>query len=112
MTERTISQMKGTCFASLKPVVVSQKTTLTQFNISFFSPVNLLDSYEDRYTYSFAFAATASSIVQIILNNDFSAVLGEEFREIQDKSPSYVIGKQMFHNIFHHHPSLQLRTKL
>ncbi|CAB3989220.1 Hypothetical predicted protein, partial [Paramuricea clavata] len=54
-------------------------------------PVNLLDSYEDRYTYSFAFAATASSIVQIILNNDFSAVLGEEFREIQVQSPSYVI---------------------
>ena len=53
-------------------------------------PVNLLDSYEDRFTYSFAFAATASSIVNIVLNNDFTAVFGEDFRNVQKESPSYV----------------------
>ncbi|XP_046854813.1 stimulated by retinoic acid gene 6 protein-like isoform X2 [Xenia sp. Carnegie-2017] len=53
-------------------------------------PVNLLDSYEDRYTYSFAFAATASSIVQVIVDDDFSLILGNDFRTIQQDSPSYV----------------------
>ena len=59
----------------------------------FFSPVNLLDSYEDRFTYSFAFAATASSIVNIVINEDYSAVFGDEFRKAQMETPSYVKGK-------------------
>ena len=55
--------------------------------------MNLLDSYEDRYTYSFAFAATASRIVQVILNNDFTAVLGDEIREEQKSMEPYVKGE-------------------
>ncbi|XP_028411194.1 stimulated by retinoic acid gene 6 protein-like [Dendronephthya gigantea] len=53
-------------------------------------PVNLLDSYEDRFTFSFAFAATASRIVQVLLNNDFSAVLGESVHEEQENTEGYV----------------------
>ena len=55
--------------------------------------MNLLDSYEDRFTYSFAFAATASSIVHIVLVSDYSVVFGEAFLEAQNQMPSYAIGK-------------------
>ena len=72
--------------------------------------MNLLDSYEDRFTYSFAFAGTASSIVQIILNQDFSVVLGEGFRNAQAGSPSYVVGKQIFQTA--NYLSLWLSTEL
>lgn len=56
-------------------------------------PVNLLDSYEDRYTYSFAFAATATSIVKIILDGDYSVVFGKAVRDVQNDLPSWGIGK-------------------
>ena len=61
--------------------------------------MNLLDSYEDRYTYSFAFAATASSIVQVIVDDDFSLILGNDFRTIQQDSPSYVKSKTAKHKL-------------
>ena len=60
--------------------------------ISFFRPVNLLDSYEDRFIYSFAFAATASNIVSVVLLEDFAVVFGEEFRSVQGQYPSYLKG--------------------
>lgn len=58
-----------------------------------------MDSYEDRYTYSFAFAATASSIVQVILDSDFTSVFGEDFQDAQKESPSYIVGMQIFQRI-------------
>ena len=81
------------CTATSFPTVWTTFTNLTFF----FSPVNLLDSYEDRYTYSFAFAATASSIVQVIVNSDFTAILGEGMRDVQNQTPSYVKGKHIIH---------------
>ena len=54
-----------------------------------------MDSYEDRYTYSFAFAATASSIVHVILDSDFTEVFGEDFQNSQKQLPSYAVGMQI-----------------
>ena len=61
-----------------------------------YSPVNLLDSFEDRFSYAFAFGATASRIIVVILGSGYASIFGNDFQSVANSNsiPSWSSGER------------------
>ena len=71
-------------------------------NILFVSyrPVNLLDSYENRFGNALAFGATTSYCLHVFITGSKS-ILGSDWGTIIDSSPGYVSSKLTFYFLIH-----------
>ena len=65
--------------------------------LSFFPyrPVNLLDSYENRFGNALAFGVTTSFCLNVLIG-DVKSVLGTSWGTIIDSSPGFVSSKHTF----------------
>ena len=68
------------------------------FFVSLFSPLNMLDSYENRFGYSFAFGLTAYSCIMVVIGS-YGSILGPETAESVRKWPAHLSGVRVFSDI-------------
>ena len=63
----------------------------------FFSPVNLVDSYENRFAFACAFGATTSKCLSILFVGTFDEIFSPEFNEWikSPEVPSFTGSKTM-----------------
>ena len=54
-----------------------------------FSPLNMLDSYENRHGFAFAFGLTVASCIQILFG-DYASVIGTKSAKDIAQYPSYL----------------------
>ena len=69
---------------------------LRRLFLFYFSPVNLVDSYENRVGFACAFGATTSKCLDILFNGDFTQIFTREEIQYFEKMPSYTSSKQLW----------------
>ena len=79
-------------------VTIIFNTVNLYWNFTFFplslSPLNMLDSYENRFGYSFAFGLTAYSCVLVVLQS-YDSILGSKAAAKVNKWPGYLSGMRI-----------------